>query len=625
MTSYSPPYPDKEPEPYYKLRQTTQQQYHCPKFQRRYVWDKRQYNYFWDDLMESMDSGSVDTTPIYMGALVFHYDSNSPGIHLIVDGQQRLTTINLLVCAIHKKAKEANWQEVMERATDMLTNYERDGLKNRYWPTDFDRDLYQACMKDCGMVTYGEDLDDLPPRVYEGGRKIRTAYEYFIEKLDKMLNPDVMETDYDKQQWIAKLLFKVIDEGLYFSPITISGSQYQVTEVFDRLNRKGTELSLMDLIRNEMFRRFGHDVNTEVATDLFENQWKPFEANLDKNQKAKDFFYPYSLIKNPNTTQARAFQDTRAFWSSLLGNNNENNDNNPSNEEAINYAQIILSDMTEYVSGFLALSSNISSGDRTDLEPFTELEPELSSLLRMNPLTRTSYSFLMNVLKQYESQRLSGEFVKKVLRLVESFLVRLSFAAREPTGTHAIFKTAYRSGQVDAQNLEHFIKNGIHSRTMQFSDDDTFKENIRKYELYPARLCKYIVLEYERSVNIDNNVLDTLIQGSNENSQLITIDHIMPQRRQGSWADEFTAAEHEKWLHTFANLVPLTGRANGIKSTRSFSEAQNILRNQTPFASTVKIYSDYSRWNVQALEHRTEQIIEWAVERWPRDQYLESE
>lgn len=185
-----------------------------------------------------------------------------------------------------------------------------------------------------------------------------------------------------------------------------------------------------------------------------------------------------------------------------------------------------------------------------------------------------------------------------------AFLVRRAICGIESTGLHAVFKKLWKAAGGDPAK----VRASIVSKTVVFPDDETFEAAIRTGDLYHRKVCAHMIEEYERRYTT-GDVLSTFPP--------ITVDHVMPQTLKGAWTGVFTPQEHAQLLHTWGNLVPLSSEANSTKGTSSWHTARERLGNETVFSTTKHVFDAYPEWTRESIESRTEDIVEWALERWP--------
>ena len=147
------------------------------------------------------------------------------------------------------------------------------------------------------------------------------------------------------------------------------------------------------------------------------------------------------------------------------------------------------------------------------------------------------------------------------------------------------------------------------NNSCEFPDDDRFIERIKSSDLYHRKLCVYVLEEYERSFT-RGDVLKSFPP--------ITVDHVMPQSRSGEWLNVVSEEEHQQYLHTWANLVPLSDKANSEKGSKSWFEVKQKLQHETVFSTTKSLIANHDEWGIDEIESRADTLANWAVKRWPK-------
>ena len=141
------------------------------------------------------------------------------------------------------------------------------------------------------------------------------------------------------------------------------------------------------------------------------------------------------------------------------------------------------------------------------------------------------------------------------MELVEVFLVRRALCGIEPTGLHAVFKKLWEdcAGNVTVEKAKSAIKSHT---TVTWPGDDFVKERVQTRKLYGTTICKYFILEYDLSL------------GGDQPKDVPHVEHVMPQSRK-QWADIVSSEEHKRYLHTAANLLPLSKKMNETVSSKA--------------------------------------------------------
>lgn len=230
-----------------------------PLFQRPYEWKETNWKTFWDDALERYEA-STDASH-FMGAIVTMPARSVPvGVakHLIIDGQQRLTTLALLLCAI-RDALPSDAKTARSRIQNYyLTNEGYEGLDYlKLLPTQDDRDNFEALVSDTGNQQFSE-------------MQMHKAYRYPQQKIE--------EGDSDGNPINVSRLLETIERKLVIVNINLSETENPYL-IFESLNAKGSPLTQADLVRNYFLMRFMVATQEEIYKDF----WLPMQRRLGDN------------------------------------------------------------------------------------------------------------------------------------------------------------------------------------------------------------------------------------------------------------------------------------------------------------------------------------------------------
>src|SRR5690554_3374976 len=209
-------------------------QYRVPLYQRPYSWEKSQVQRLWDDIERlAMERSTSTAAGHFMGSLVLSVGRTGPAgtEFLVVDGQQRLTTLTILLCAlrdyVEKNEPDGQRRRTMLHESYLVNRFSEGDGHLKVLPTQADRDAYRAV------------LDGRTPE--DTKSNIAIAYKFFSQKLRESDDP---EDPHDVSR-----IEEAILEGLIFVSITARGDD-NVYRIFESLNNTGKPLTLGDLIRN---------------------------------------------------------------------------------------------------------------------------------------------------------------------------------------------------------------------------------------------------------------------------------------------------------------------------------------------------------------------------------------
>ncbi|WP_217922209.1 DUF262 domain-containing protein [Miltoncostaea oceani] len=249
--------------------------YVVPLFQRPYVWDREdQWEPLWEDICVLLDhQAEAATSPVpshFLGAIVLEQDDVFvPGaipVFTVIDGQQRLTTLQLLLAAAAAALREAGAEDDAELLDDLVRNNPKKAKGDelfKVWPTNANRAAFAAVMAPNGPAPDREDDPD---------NRIDEAYAYFRERIAEWLSAQGDLDEGGSSGARALLLRITLVDLLRLVSITLeAGDNAQV--IFETLNARGTPLLALDLVKNAVFHaaaRHGEEVET-----LYEQRWRP--------------------------------------------------------------------------------------------------------------------------------------------------------------------------------------------------------------------------------------------------------------------------------------------------------------------------------------------------------------
>ena len=555
-------------------------QIHIPVFQREYVWKAAELK----DLLEDLRLIRDDIENIqFLGALV-SYERPRPHKVVgrlrsidIVDGQQRLLTLYMFVLAIAELIVQYDVPLTAQIARDYLLLPHRRGLQvnTRIVPSYPDRTQFALLWDrlsghEAFLKKLGDDKPSLPAQTGPAKGRLMTQHQRII----RFLQDRIRHTKSTESVELLQEILTIVTERFTFVILELNDAA-TATKIFERLNFRGQRVGIVDLARNEIFSRVAEE--PERAIKLFQDLWIPFLDNFEG--RAEHFFFPYSLIHNSNSKKSELFRELRRIW----------NGKDPKG---------IISHMEPYHGPFMAVDRGL---------PFGDLDIHIH-LDRLKRLGRPSsvYPFLMMLLHSYAHDEIETRVVVDVLGLVESFLVRRAIVGYEPTGLHAMFKGMWHEvkGDLSITSVSSAIQK---RRTIQWPSDVELRNAIRERGVAAARICRYLLVEYDRDLEGDNPEGD------------VTIEHVMPRsRKPGSkWAGEFTVEEHRKLLDTWANLIPLSKPLNESIQRGEYSDKRKRYVAESMFVTPRWVGNRWEEWTPRVLEERATALADWAVKRWP--------
>ncbi|GAA7290322.1 DUF262 and DUF1524 domain-containing protein [Helicobacter pylori] len=490
-------------------------QFVIPIYQRLYSWKKEQCEQLWDDIIKI--GGNDKMNGHFIGSILYVRDgithSNNP--LLIIDGQQRLTTITLLFIALRNHSSdEVKILEKFsrEKIESYLINSNKDGDKKfRLILSESDRDTLLSL------------IDKNKRKPSEPSAKIVENFELFEKWIRK--NTDKLET-----------IFKGL-EKLMIVWIALEKGKDDPQLIFESMNSKGIELTQTDLTRNYII------METEVGKqeDFYNQYWRAMEEDFKQNEKLFDRFVRHYLTiktgKIPNEKRVyEAFKDYQQ-------------------KEGIEIEDL-LKDLQKYCGYFCRI--------KFKKEADKDLNKALSFLVDLE--RDVVYPLLLELYSDYSDGVLSKQDFIPIIYLTESYLCRRAVCGLGANSLNKVFPSFTKHIQKDEYSESLKAHFGYLTEKQRFPNNDEFKDCFITIDFYHFKKNEYF---FERLENFDRK--------ERVYTHEYTIEHIMPQTLTEEWKrdlGENFKAIHEKYLHTIGNLT-LTGY-NSEYSNKSFQDKRDM-------------------------------------------------
>ena len=534
-------------------------QYVIPLFQRSYSWNSNNWKILWNDLYALYSEGK--NRKHFLGAFVsMPIDMTPSGVtkYLLIDGQQRITTIFLILAAIRDLAKD-NDENLSDQINELylINKFAKETNKYKLFPSQTDREQYIS------IINNRANLDE--------NNNIVKAYRYFRHKLESKQDTG-QSIDLNKFQNILLEEIMVVD-------IVLDRDENPYL-IFESLNAKGEPLTQADLVRNFILMCITDTADQELAYHDF---WLPMQNTLGNELTL--FIWRY-LIKD--STSGKFIRQ---------------------NEIYDEVKQRLIGANSIKVIDFLMDMHTFSNYYQRLLNPDNEINLNIRKhLKRINRWDiKTIYPFLLNLYRDYEAKRVSSVDFCKILEHIESFVVRRSFCRISNNALNKIFLALYKS--VDPNDYVNSVAMELLRR--DWPGDSMFRNYWDEMEIYNSgtEKCRHILESLEERMTSNNEPVDL------SNDQ-ITIEHIMPQTLNEEWEQQLgekAESIHETYLHTIGNLT-LTGR-NSEMGNISFSEKRRFLQ-QSNFALNKDVVTNII-WSDVTIRKRAGFLFTVALQIWP--------
>jgi uncharacterized protein with ParB-like and HNH nuclease domain len=432
-------------------------QYVIPLFQRTYSWTVKEWEILWKDLIELCEAENPRSH--FIGSIVNMPTVSVPeGVakFLLIDGQQRLTTIFILLTLLRNKAREIQNQEFAEEINNtLLVNpYKKDNDFFKLIPTQVDRDIYKNFING---------------KANETENQLTRAYNFFEKKLRQV-------------QFEHEKLKKIITS--YFSVVSIVlDTDDNPYLVFESLNAKGRPLTQADLIRNYFFMRIHIDKQDEVYNDY----WQPMQTAL--NESLTEYIRHF-LMRDGNIIR----------------------------QNDVYYAlkeRVSLTNAIDYLKELQKYSVYYQRLIYPEFEPEEDLQKYFRRLNRIE--VTTAYPLLLNFYGDYTANKISKADFIAILKILENYLIR-RFVCNVPTNQlNKIFPPVYPLLTTKhPDNLAEGVKAILQSKG--YPKDNEFYTRFKETKFYGAgdrQIKTKLILEtleesfaHKEAVPFDNLTLE---------------------------------------------------------------------------------------------------------------------
>lgn len=581
-------------------------QYIIPFFQRRYVWDRRQWNTLYTDIQDGIindlaDGESVHKREHFFGPVVVREAPHQPNPNLkaydVIDGQQRITTVYLMLAYFRRqflRMKGPHHPQAQQYYNDI-----GEWLENKAPRPDNDYDrLKILSFKNDRLATWfavrgKDDMPNTPGHFKDSMRynprgTISVAFENWMNSRfgdNKMSAQDIW-------QWTEALTHCL---QIVWIPLLNKNDDPQA--IFESLNAKGTELAAIDLLVNYIFIPIKKEGDDHEA---LHDKWLSAQYDIEKwGGNFEEYLrYLFSIGKNKMVGKGRKLYSS--FKQQFPGIKAETARNKL--DEIVNSAHLYGCILGE--------------------KPFDAENSAIDDVLAdiRDTGMHSCRPFLLAVLQAVKADEMSVEDAVRILREALTLLVRCKIVQRQTTQYDSFFPPLLARIQNKPDMVEAMHKE---LRNLQFSQfrisDPEFTEGLVDRPLYRrpsdigfTRLVLRRVDESLATERNDNNELP-------DYGMLDTVEHIAPQTPTEGWIEETDCEDEDAYnnlpIHTIGNLCLRARKANSKMGQSSFADKQTSFAN-SPSVLAMEIAERKGPWNLAAIENRSSELAEHAVKIW---------
>jgi uncharacterized protein with ParB-like and HNH nuclease domain len=539
--------------------------YHIPRFQRPYSWEKDHIEEFWVDAINESE------TDYFIGSIVV-YKMNDE-LFGIVDGQQRLTTITMILCALRNfyNAEElpnlANGVHVLIEKVDL--KYDKQFILQTETSYPYFQEHIQKFSEADTEAEYGPEEINLKNGFDQITKYIKTEID--IIKANKQIKPENLKSHLESK--LSEIRNKILKLKVIYIEIEDEDDAYII---FETLNTRGKDLSVGDLAKNYLTKLL-KTVNKGV--DITKDKWNTIRENIETI--AKDIDIDTFLLHE--WLSKYEFTSTKKLYKSIKTNVKVNN--------AKKFLDELLNDSVVYKNIF---DVETRTWDKNEYG----LMNSLSTLNNFNVTQQTP--MILSLMREYGEGRLKYKYVKEAIEAIEHFhYIFTAITSQRSSGGIGLMYSSY-------------------ARKLHSANDDSSKISVirelkqkmaEKIPTFEEFLASFRTLRYSNDYTKQKKIIHYTLSkidkfenasGSSIDYEMMTLEHILPQNPLKK------RLNHQSLFGQIGNLLLIDERTNKLLDNKIFGEKKNILK-QTNI-NFDPILKDSTEWDSKEIEARTEYL-----------------
>lgn len=547
--------------------------YRIPRFQRDYSWEVEQWEDLWADILSSLKED--EDTAHYMGYLVLQ--STDDKSFDVIDGQQRLTTINLIALAILK-----NIQRLIESNNDAEANKQRlNQIRQTYIgyldPVTLiprpkltlnrnNNDYFQ---------NYLIPLGHLPQRGFRASEHLlRKAFEWF----DKQIISYLKSNSGDEGKRLAQLI-ESISDNLFFTVITVT-NELNAYKVFETLNARGVRLSSTDLLKNYLFSVLDRGQENEHEQRNLEERWESIVSRL-QSEKFPDFLRTYWNSRYKLARQSELFK--------IMRNHIKDRENVFS----------LIRGMEEDLDNYLALTS-------PEISNWSQDDKYLANILKMFRV-RQPFPLLLAARRKFSD----SEFTTLMRAIMVISFRYNTIGAYSPNEQERVYNSAAEQinrGEINNLNQLWNLLKSIYIDDNRFKADFSEKA-IRTSDSRGKKIVRFILCALEKQLSRSDYDFS---------SDSFNIEHVLPQNAPDAW-EGFTYEESIALADRLGNMTLLQSSDNNDLGTKEYAQKRQVYENSN-FELTKRLANQNQEWTPEKIVAWQTWMASQATAVWRMDQ-----
>ncbi|GHQ18601.1 hypothetical protein VN0283_11630 [Helicobacter pylori] len=540
------------------FKQTQTNQFVIPIYQRLYSWKKEQCEQLWDDIIKI--GGNDKANGHFIGSILYVLDgiTHSDNALLIIDGQQRLTTITLLFIALRNHLSDEVKRKEIE---SYLINSKKDGDKK-----------FRLILSESDKDTLLSLIDKNKRKPSEPSVKIVENFELFKKWINE--NTDKLET-----------IFKGL-EKLMIVWIALEKGKDDPQLIFESMNSKGMELVQTDLIRNYIIM----ETEVEKQEGFYNKYWRAMEEDFKQNEKQDKKLFD-RFVRHYLTIKTREIPNISKIYVALKDYRQK---------KGIGIEDL-LKDLQKYCGYFCQIVFK-----KFKKEADKDLNKALGFLVDLD--MDVVYPLLLELYSDYSDRVLSEDDFKHSIDLIESYICRRAVCGLGTNSLNKVFPSFTKHIQKDEYFKSLKAHFGSLTEKQRFPNNDEFKDRFITIDFYRFKKNIYF---FERLENFDRK--------ERVYTHEYTIEHIMPKKLTEEWErdlGENFQEIHNKYLHTIGNLT-LTGY-NPEYGNKFFQEKQGMEKGfkDSPLRLNQSLRKNLESFGEEEIKKRANDLADLALKIW---------
>ncbi len=557
------------------IRTSVGSQFVIPVYQRKYTWlANKQVK----QLLEDYDNLLSGKTNTHFVGIIIYIEKGITGTFRewsVVDGQQRLTTLFLMLQALKSVAKErGDTGKAQEIESVYLTNpVGEQSTKFRLKPIISEDGVYQKIASD-----RIEDISEV-----EKSTNCYKNYEYIRKYFDSKITDSLSIDD---------LLAALNKFQIVYIPLEYTDNAQQI---FESINSTGVELSSSDLIRNFLLM----DLTNEDQERFYSQYWEVLENKLRTSSNISEFFRFYLSIKKYELIKKDDVYSVFKNWQNQEIKKAENTERT----YAITVRESILKDILQYASYYYNIYVNDSA--------VAEL-PALTWYRKNKSVMPAPFLMEMYRMHATDTDKLSAADFNEIIDLIDTYLVRRALCEKPTSHITRLFPSLLRNvlnyaqetGQSLLECTTYCLVNKNKNNTLKMPSDKELEEALSHNNAYTNDATRYVL---EKMENFGNSI-------EIRNLKDLSVEHLLPQTPTPYWQNKIIDGQYDDYVNLIGNLTLASGLDNSKMSNRPWVDPKADMDKKRILAETGHLklnmeLLELPEWNSETVKERTKKII----------------